>query len=138
MSDHFTTLWSNGLTMLYLYLDDILQLSVGQVCICLNASNGIDLKLSWGSWTFHISCLFRFVVVKDIFLQFTLRHGTIILLQAKQSPLVCKIEWKWKANQCDERVFIFEIAIKYFPIWIIAGKRRERGYISDNHLNQTG
>ena len=56
----------------------------------------------------------------------------------KHSPLVCKIKWKWKANQCDERVFIFEIAIKYFPIWIIAGKRRERGYISDNHLNQTG
>ena len=23
------------------------------------------------------------------------------------------------------------------PIWIIAGKRRESGYIRDNHLNQT-
>ena len=43
-----------------------------------------------------------------------------------------------KANQCDERVFIFEIPMQCLPIRIIPGKGRERGYISNNHLNQTG
>ena len=33
---------------------------------------------------------------------------------------------------------MFETAMQYLPVRIITRKRRERGYISDDHLNQTG
>ena len=35
-------------------------------------------------------------------------------------------------------VFLFEIVMQCLPVRIITGKRHERGYISDNHLNETG
>ena len=52
------------------------------------------------------------------------------------TALVSKIEWKLKASRCS--VFIFEIAMQCLPIQIIASQRHERGYISHNHLSETG
>ena len=52
------------------------------------------------------------------------------------TALVSKIEWKLKASQCS--VFIFEIAMQWLPVRIIASQRHERGYISHNHLSETG